>query len=384
VVSGPARNVPLCLADIDEADVARVAEVVRSGWLTTGVFNDELEERFAATMGVRHAVSVNSCASALHLALLALRVRGEVILPSFTFVATANAVVTAGATPVFAEIDPGTCNLDPAAVEAAITPRTEAIMPVHFAGQPCDMPALMDIARRHGLAVVEDSAQSIGAEIAGRKAGTFGVGCYSFYPTKNMTTGEGGMLVTDDERLAETVRTYAGHGVPSTPLARDRDGRPWQRAATLPGYNLRMSNMHAALGVGQLARLDDMNARRRAHAVWYDAQLADCPQLELPVRVPGATHVFQMYTLKVVGADRDRFVLDLRRHGVGASVHFDPPVHRQPYYAALARDAPLHLPVTDRVAGSICTLPLFPGMTEDQLVQVRNGVRQAVALSAAP
>jgi perosamine synthetase len=378
-VSVATETVPLCVADITDADLSRVTDAVTSGWLVHGAWNARLEEEFAAYMGTAHAISMNSCASALQVAVLALGIGGEVIVPSFTFVATANAVVTAGATPVYADIDEPTANLDPSAVEAAITPRTEAIMPVHFAGQACDMDALLGIARRHGLAVIEDSAENIGGEFRGRKAGTFGAaGCYSFYPTKNMTTGEGGMLVTDDDRLAVRVRAYIGHGVASNTLERERAERPWSRAATVAGFNYRMSNVHAALGVGQLQRLDEMNGRRRGHAAWYDAHLADLPELELPVEAPGRRHVYQMYTVRLRGVDRARFVAGLRSRGVGASVHFDPPVHRQPYHAALLGATPPRLPVTDRVAECICTLPMFPGMTARQRAHVRDSVRAAL------
>jgi perosamine synthetase len=383
-VTVAATSVPLSVADLTEADFARASAVMASGWLVHGRCNEQLEDEFAGYMKVKHAVSVNSCASALHLAILALGIRGEVIVPSFTFMATANAVITGGARPVFADIDEATANLDPAAVEAAITPRTEAIMPVHFAGQACDMGALMAIARRHRLAVIEDSAENIGGDFDGRKAGTFGaVGCYSFYPTKNMTTGEGGMLVTNDDEVAERARTYVGHGVSSNTMARERTERPWLRAATLPGYNFRMSNIHAALGVGQLERLDEMNGRRREHAAWYDRHLAEFPELELPVEAPRRTHVYQMYTVRLRGVDRTRVLAELRSRGIGASVHFDPPVHRQPYYAELLADKTPDLPVTERVSATICTLPMFPGLNEEQREHVRDSLGAALESSRA-
>jgi len=371
-------EVPLCVPDITEEDLARVEEVLRSGWLTHGSSTREFEAAFAGYLGVEHAVSTNSCASALYLAVLSLGIRGEIVMPSFTFVATANAAVAAGATPVFADVEYDTCNVDPAAVEAAITPRTEAIMPVHFAGQACDLDRLTEIARRHKLALIEDSAETIGGEFRGRKAGSFGVGCFSFYPTKNMTTGEGGMLTTDDAELAEAVRTYVGHGIASSTLAREKKERPWLRAATLPGYNFRLTNFQAALGLGQLERLDAMNARRREHASWFTEHLRDVEGLDLPVEANNAVHVYQMYTVKLRGIDRTAFLAELRGKGIGASVHFDPPVHRQPWYAARDEYRKADLPVTDRVAASIVTLPLYPGMTEAQ----RECVSSAVAAAA--
>src|SRR5262245_17140378 len=209
-------TIPLSLPALGPEEEQAVLEVLRSGWLTHGPKTTEFEQLMAAYLGVGYAVSVNSCAAALHLALVAHRVRGEVIIPSFTFVATANAVLTAGATPVFVEVDRATRNLDPAAVAAAVTPRTEAIMPVHWGGLCCDMVALGAIADRHQLAVIEDSAETIGGKFRGRKAGSFGTACFSFFPTKNITCGEGGMLTTNDETLARTARTHAAHGIPSS------------------------------------------------------------------------------------------------------------------------------------------------------------------------
>lgn len=372
-------KVPLCVPDITEADVQRVAEVVRSGWLTDGPYNEQLEADFAHYMGVKHAISLNSCTSALHLSVLGLGITGEVITPSFTWASTANAIITAGAHPVFVDIDYATCNVDPAAVAAAVTPNTEAIMVVHYAGQVCDMEAILTIAARHGLAVIEDSAETIGGERHGQKGGTFGsTGCYSFYATKNMTTGEGGMVVTNDSVLAQRITTLASHGIPTSTLERETSHRPWQRAATLPGYNFRMTNFQAALGVGQLHRLDEMNAKRRHIAAWYNKHLNRFDELDLPVEAEGNKHVYQMYTLKIKGINRDDFLIALRQRGVQASVHFDPPVHRQPYYVNLLHDRTPFLPITELVASSIVTLPLFPGMTEGQCEHVVSSIENVI------
>lgn len=358
----------------------RVAEVVRSGWLTDGPYNEQLESDFAAYMGTKHAISLNSCTSALYLSVLGLVITGEVITPSLTWASTANAIVTAGAHPVFVDIDYATCNVDPKAIAAAVTPRTQAIMVVHYAGQVCLMEAIMAIASRHGLAVIEDSAETIGGERYGKKGGTFGAtGCYSFYATKNMTTGEGGMIVTNDTALAQRVTTLASHGIPTSTLERESSCRPWLRAATLPGYNFRMTNFQAALGVGQLHRLDEMNAKRRRIAAWYNAQLAKYDELDLPVEIEGNKHVYQMYTVKVKNIDRDDFLVALRQRGVQASAHFDPPVHRQPYYAKLLQGQEPWLPVTDRVASAIVTLPLFPAMTEAQCEYVVSSIGDVIA-----
>lgn len=364
-------KVPLCIPDITEDDVQRVAEVIRSGWLTDGPYNELLEADFGSYMGSKHAISLNSCTSALHLSLVGLGITGEVITPSFTWSSTANAIITAGAQPVFVDIDYATCNVDPTAIAAAVNSRTEAIMVVHYAGQVCDMDAILAIAERHGLAVIEDSAETIGGDRYGRKGGTFGTtGCYSFYATKNMTTGEGGMLVTDDTALAQRITTLASHGIPTSTLERESSSKPWLRAATLPGYNMRMTNFQAALGIGQLHRLDEMNNKRRRIAAWYDKELAKYDKLDLPIELEGNKHVYQMYTVKLTKGNRDEFLIAMRERGVQASAHFDPPVHRQPYYEDLLRKNNSHLPITEQVARTIITLPLFPTMTEPQREQV--------------
>lgn len=358
-------NIPLCIPSISDAELDLAREALTSGWLAHGPFNHKFEHAFAEYLGVKHAITLNSCTSALFLALKAQDISGEVILPSFTFVASANAVVTAGAVPVLVDIDYDTCNILPAAIEAAITPRTEAIMPVHFAGQPCLMDAISEIASRHGLALIEDSAETLGATFAGRQAGTFGAGCFSFFPTKNLTTGEGGMLTTDNGALAARVRVLASHGVPKTTYEREKEALPWYRSAVEPGYNFRLSNVLAAVGYAQMGRLDAMNARRQQLAAAYSARLADIEAIALPVVHPQATHVYQMYTVKLKQGDRDRFVQELRKLGVGASVHFDPPVHHSLWYRQQSH--PHDLSVTECVAARIVTLPMYPDMTEGEV-----------------
>jgi len=374
------RNIPLCRPDLTEAEKEAVNEVLGSDWLTHGPKNVEFEERFAEYIGVRRAMSINSCSSALFLSLLASEVRGEVILPSFTFVATANAVVAAGARPVFADIDYDTLNMNPDDAAARITPRTEALLVVHFGGQACDMAAFQDLADRHGLALIEDSAETLGGEYHGRKTGSFGTGCFSFFPTKNMTTGEGGMVTTDDTDLADRIFALIGHGIRTTTHDRtaSREGLPWRRSADWPGFNFRMTNFQAAMGLVQLGRLDRMNAARQAHAEYLTRALSGRTGIEPPLVRPGRTHVWQMYTIKLSeGLDRDRFVLSLRERGVAASVHFDPPIHRQTWYAAQGYDR-AELPVTERASGRIATLPMYPGLTREDLDYIVEAVDLAL------
>jgi len=361
-------KIPLCIPTITDLELKYIREALLSGWLAHGPFNYRFEEAFAKLIGVEHAISLNSCTSALFLALVAQDIRGEVILPSFTFVASANAVVTAGAMPVFVDINYDTCNISPEAIEAAITSRTEAIMVVHFAGQPCQMDKIVDIAARHGLALIEDAAETLGATYEGKQAGSFGIGCFSFFPTKNITTGEGGMFTTNDAALANRVRTLASHGISKTTFERTRSRIPWQRSAIEPGYNFRMSNVLAAIGLAQVTRLEEMNARRQALAGQYHQRLGSVDVIDLPGVHEKATHVYQMYTIKLKELSRDNFVLSLRERGIGASVHFDPPAHRNEWYRTMKH--PWNLEVTERVARSIVTLPIYPQMKESEVDMV--------------
>lgn len=359
-------RIPLCIPNIDEKELMAVAEVLKSGWLTAGPKNIEFEGEFAKYIGIKRAVTLNSCTSALQLALEILAIKGEIILPSFTFIASANAVVKAGAIPVFADIDYDTCNIDPQDIIRKITPRTEAIMPVHFAGQVCCMDKIMEIAQKHNLKVIEDSAETIGGTYKERKTGAFGIGCFSFFPTKNMTTGEGGMLTTNDDEIADRVKAIAGHGISKGTYKREKEHKPWFREASFPGYNYRMSNLLAAIGVEQLKKLDAMNNRRRENAAYLNKKLS-FDEIVLPVEAENCKHVYQMYTIKLKDVNREKFIMGLREEGIAASVHFTPPVHLQDYYAKTYKYQRGDLPVTERVADTIVTLPMYPQLTRKEL-----------------
>jgi perosamine synthetase len=358
------RQVPLCRPSIGDQEIEAVVQVLQSGWLAHGEYNHKLEEAFAQLIGVPHAISLNSCTSALEIALRVAGVRGEVVVPSMTFVATANVVVTNGATPVFCEVDGPTRNATAGAIAERITPRTEAVIVVHYGGQPCQMDEIVRLCERHHLLLIEDSAETLAATWQGRQAGSFGIGCFSFFPTKNITTGEGGMLTYRDDEFARKARALISHGIASTTMAREKSERPWLRAAEMAGHNYRLANPLAALGYYQLLRLEEMNDRRQALARRYDDLLASLsPSVRSPIVADGATHVYQMYTIEVGDGMRDAVLRYLRANGVGASVHFDPPVHLQPYYLELG-DGPGSLPVTERLAGELITLPIYPDMTE--------------------
>ena len=358
--------IPLSRPWINDDEINSVVEVLKNGWFAHGPKNNEFERLFANYVGVNEAISVNSCASALQLAILALGIKGEVILPSFTFVASANAIVTAGAIPVFVDVSYDTCNIQPEAIEAAVTPRTEAIMVVHFGGQCADMEKIMKIAAKHKLAVIEDSAETLGGTHFGRQAGSIGiVGCFSFFPTKNLTTGEGGMVTTSDQEISAKIRALMGHGIAKTTLAREKEKRPWLRAATTAGYNYRMSNILAAIGVEQIKKLDQMNEIRRKRADQLTEVLKDCSLVKPPQERDCNKHVYQMYTVKVPSNVRDELVIRLHNSGIQASVHFDPPVHSQPYYKDSFK---VHdMKNTNKLSREIVTLPMFSGISEKEI-----------------
>jgi dTDP-4-amino-4,6-dideoxygalactose transaminase len=355
--------IPFSKPSLGREERRAVREVLDSGWLTAGAKNEEFERRFAEYVGVKHAIAVNSGASALFLAIKALGLRGEVILPSFTFAASANAVETAGATPVFADIDPKTFNLDPRSVEERITARTEAIMPVHVAGLSCDMTAIMRLASKRGLAVIEDSAQAIGAEHRGRRTGSFGTGCFSFFPTKNITTGEGGMVTTNDGRLAETIRTLKGHGF----------ARGAGRTAALPGFNFRMSDIAAAIGGEQLKKIDELNDLRIAHAGHLARKLP--ADVTAPRPEGGEKHVFQMFVTTVDPRLRNGLRDHLSSKNIGLAVFADPPVHRHPHYLRkYGKRSAGALPATEWAARSNLALPMFPQLKRKQLDRTISAV----------
>jgi dTDP-4-amino-4,6-dideoxygalactose transaminase len=347
---------------------AAVARVLRSGSFILGREGEALEAELAAYCGCREAVGLASGTDALHLALRALGIGhgDEVIVPAFTFIATAEAVSYVGATPVFCDVDPRTFTLDPKRAEEAITPRTRALLPVHLYGLPADLETLGALAARHGLALIEDAAQAVGAERAGRRAGSVGLaGCLSFYPTKNLAAyGDAGMLVTSDAGLAARVRRLRNHG------ARNR-----YRHEEV-GFNSRLDELQAAILRVKLRRLDDWTGRRRRIAAAYRAALADTP-LTLPVEPAGCRHVYHQYTVRA--PERDRLHQALNAAGIRSMIYYPIPLHRQPAYAALSY-AEGSLPETERAAREVLSLPCYPQMTDAQVAGVATAVREALRL----
>jgi len=373
------RKIPLCIPCTGQEEKDAVSQVIDSGWYAHGPKNHEFEEGFAKYLGVKHAFTMNSCTSALHLAVEGLGITGEVILPSFTFVASANAIITGGARPVFADIDYETCNIDPDSIERLISPETQAIMPVHFGGQSADMTAIMSIAEKHGLHIIEDSAETIGGTHQGNMTGTFGVGCFSFYPTKNLTTGEGGMLTTNNDDLARKVKALLAHGIDKTTYEREDKDKSWFRSASLIGYNFRMSNILAAIGVEQLKKLPEMNRKRRAHSAKLTESLKEISGVQTPVEKTGNQHVYQMYTVRVAPSFRDDFVRALNKRGIGASIHFYPPVHHMlPYKETEFKKDDLS--VTEQVINEIVTLPMYPQMVDEDIAYLAEAVEDTLSV----
>lgn len=357
--------IPIARPDIGQEEIAAVSEVLASGMIAQGRKVAELERGWAEFCGVRHAIATSNGTTALMsiFAGLGLGPGDEVITVSHTFAATANAILFTGATPVFVDIEPDTYLIDAKRIEAAITPRTRAIVPVHLFGLVADMDMISAIADRHGLAVVEDACQAHGATYRGRRAGSFGPSAFSLYATKNMTTAEGGFVTTDDDRLADWVRLFRNQGMRA------------RYQFEMLGYNFRMTDLNAAIGLVQLAKLERNTARRRAIAARYDEAFGELP-IGLPITPDGRTHVFHQYTLDVGGA-RDAIVADLREAGVGADIYYPVPVHRQSYIQE--RGLYADLPVTDAAAARTLALPMFPGLTDDEQATVIDAVRAAVA-----
>ena len=356
--------IPIARPDVGADEAAAVAEVLSSGMIVQGRKVAELEQRWAEYVGVKHTIALSNGTVALMCiyAGLGLEPGDEVITVSHTFNATVSAILFTGATPVFVDIEPDTYLIDAARIEAAITPRTRAISPVHLFGLAADMDMITAIADRHGLVVVEDACQAHGATFRGRRTGSFGHGAFSLYGTKNMTTGEGGFVTTNDDRLADFIRLYRSQGM------RERYHHE------ILGYNFRMTDIGAAIGLVQLAKLDRNTAKRQAVAARYDEAFADLP-IRVPVTPEGRTHVFHQYTVDV-GPERDAIVTALAAAGVTTGIYYPIPVNRQPY--VLERGISADLPVTDVTAERTLSLPMFPTMTEAEQDQVIAAVSAIV------
>ncbi len=375
-------RVPLADVNFGVEEEQAIQQVVRSGWLSMGEVTKEFEREFAAFIGAKHTLAVTNGTAALHLACLATGIGpgDEVIVPSLTFVATANAVRYTGATPVFADVESlDSLNISPASIETRITERTRAILVVHYAGFPCDMPAILGIARRHNLVILEDSAHAIGSSLAGRTLGTWGaIGCYSFFSNKNMTTGEGGMLATNNDALAEKLRVLRSHGM--TSLSWDRhQGHAYSYDVVDLGYNYRIDEMRAALGRVQLRKLPAGNQHRAELTTLYRELLAElAPQLQIPFGEPRGTSCYHILpALLPKGTDRFGFMEGLKQRGIQTSIHY-PPVHHFQIYQDEWQGQRMSLPLTEEVGVREVTLPLFSSMRLEQVHWVAQAISETL------
>lgn len=376
-----ARMLPFCLPTIGPKEKEEILSVLDSGWLTAGSVTKRFEEDLRAYVGAAHAVALSSCTAALHLSLLALALgpRDEVIVPSFTFCSTVNVVVHTGAVPVFADVDPVTLTIDHDDFARKISDKTKAVIVVHYAGYPCDMDPVLQAARDRGIFVIEDAAHALGASYKGTMIGAVGdVTCFSFYPTKTITTGEGGAVTTDDEGLAEKIRRLSLHGMTRDAWERYTSTASWQYQVTVPGYKYNMTDLEAALGVRQLERIEEfIGARERLWEV-YSEELSGLDEVSLPPLPPAgrhARHLFPVLLEESSPVSRDELIELLRRENIGTSVHFLP-VHLQPYYK---REYPLvSLPVTESAYERVFSLPLYPRMTEDDAADAARALTRCL------
>jgi len=377
---------PFSRPDIGDEEIDEVVACLRSGWITTGPRTQRLEREFAERVGVKHAIAVTSGTAALHIVMLAMEIGpgDEVIVPSLTWPSTANMVVACGGTPVFAEIDRRTLNIDPAAIANAITPRTKAIIPVHYAGLPADLDRILDVLRaanRTDIRIIEDAAHAAGSFYKGRPIGGTGANgtaaaCFSLHPIKNITTAEGGIVTTDDDALAETMKLWKFHGV-------QRDA--WKAYSgtskgtntydvVLPGFKYNLTDIQSALGIHQLAKLDRFNARRHEIAMRYREAFSDMPNLEIQLD-PDYDHVHPWHLFTVRPPERAAFVEGLRELGIGSGLHFEA-VHLHQLYREKYGWSAGRLPVTEDVCSRIVSLPLFPLMTDTDVEDVIASVKR--------
>jgi dTDP-4-amino-4,6-dideoxygalactose transaminase len=380
--------IPFHLPSIGEEEIAEVVATLRSGWLTTGPRTAQFEKDFAAYVSAPHALALNSCTAGLHVALAALGIRqgSEVITTPLTFSSTVHTILHTGARPVLADVG-AHGNIDPESIRRVITPRTRAIVPVHLAGLPCDMNAIWEIARQHGLFVIEDAAHAVGSEYQGRKIGAGPTSeddpasdavAFSFYATKNMTTGEGGMVTSPRESLAMKMKMLSLHGMSKDAWNRYSERGSWFYQVVEPGFKYNLTDIQSALGIHQLRKLDSFIDIRQHYAEIYNQELSGLAELEVPTERADSRHAWHLYILRLnldkLTIDRSAFIEELRRRGVGTSVHFIPiPLH--PFFSDLAfggRTCPAAMALYPR----IISLPLYPAMTEEQICYVADCVKE--------
>jgi dTDP-4-amino-4,6-dideoxygalactose transaminase len=377
-----AEFIPFHIPQIDEDEIRSVVETLRSGWLTSGIKVKQFEEDFARYVGGVQAIAVNSCTAALHLALEAVGIKegDEVIVPTMTFTASAEVVVYLKARPVLVDCLAGTLNIDPDRIERAISAKTKAIIPVHFGGQPCDMDAILEIARRHNLYIIEDAAHALPAKYRGKAVGTIGdITCFSFYATKTITTGEGGMATTQNPEWASRMKMMSLHGISHDAWKRYAKEGSWYYEVVRPGFKYNLTDISAAIGLEQLKKCDVFAAARKHIAAAYHDAFADMPEIQPPVCAPELQHAWHLYVIHLqlerLKISRDQFIEALKEQGIGTSVHFIP-LHLHPYYRDTFGYAPNDFPNATQAYQRIISLPIYPRMTEADIGHVIEAVRE--------
>ncbi|WP_298273569.1 DegT/DnrJ/EryC1/StrS aminotransferase family protein [Geobacter sp.] len=379
---------PFSRPTIEDDEINEVVDSLKSGWITTGPKVKRFEEAFRAYVGASYAVPLSSATAGLHLTLLALKLAegDEIITTPMTFASTVSMIVLCGAKPVLVDIEPGTLNIDAAKIRAKITPRTKAIIPVHFAGLACDMDPIFALAREFGLTVIEDAAHAAGTEYKGRKIGTFdSVSIFSFHPNKNITTGEGGMVCTPDEALAEEISLLKFHGMSREAWKRFAASGTPNYDILLPGFKYNMMDIQAAIGLHQLPKLDGFIEKRRAIAEYYNGAFADVAELALPAAAPYAQrHAWHLYTplvrVEKLTIDRDTFMAELKHLNIGTGLHYKA-IHHHAWYRENMPVPAGSLPNADYASDRILSLPLFPTMTMDDARDVVEAVKTVIARS---
>jgi dTDP-4-amino-4,6-dideoxygalactose transaminase len=381
-----AEFLPFSIPTIGEEEINEVVDSLKSGWITTGPKVKKFEDAFKAYTGAKYAVPLSSATAGLHLALLALKLQpgDEVITTPMTFAATVSMIVQAGGTPILADIEPGTLNIDIEQIRKRITPRTRGIVPVHFAGQPCDMDQIFALAREHKLFVVEDAAHAIGTEYKGSRIGSLdSISVFSFHPIKNITTGEGGMVATSDEQLAEEISLMKFHGMNREAWKRYQASGTPNYDIVMPGFKYNMMDLQAALGVHQLAKLDRFIETRTELASYYNEAFQDVEEVVTPKAVPYPhRHAWHLYTplikIEKLSIDRDAFMSQLKGENIGTGLHFKA-IHHHPYYRDALGIAAGELPNADYASDRILSLPLFPLMSQDDARDVVQAVKDVIA-----
>ena len=376
--------IPFHLPDIGQDEIDSVVETLRSGWLTTGLKTKQFENEFASWIGASHAVALNSCTAALHLALEAVGVTegDEVIVPTMTFAATAEVVNYCRAVPVLVDCLSDTLNIDIAAIERAITPKTKVIIPVHFAGQPCEMDRILELARSRNIKVIEDAAHALPAKFQGEMIGTLGdITCFSFYATKTMTTGEGGMATTENAEWAERMRILSLHGISRDAVNRYTPEGSWYYEICYPGFKYNLTDMASALGIPQLRKSHDFRKIRHRYAMRYNEAFKDIPEMTIPHVNEGHEHAWHLYVIQLnlerLQIGRDQIIDLLRQRGIGTSVHFIP-LHLHPYYRNNMYSSSNNFPIADQVFARIISLPIYPKMTDADVQYVIDNIIKLV------